>query len=401
MERFPAEVENRIVRALGAYLRATPSRELPAPVRRFGSFAPKALIPHRAALMAALDDAALRARVVEWLGDGKTPLKRPDADLLRTVAERKDGWVETLRGEERATSPARRPPTSDGERLEREREKTRKTRDELQRVKSETADAQKKLRGQVADRDRAVADLQGQLKDAQSAATLAKRELQQVASAAERDRRRHDRAIEKSESEKEKLQAATRNAKREAREHLSRVRKLERELASTKASRATPGRSTPRSPARRAPLAVPKGRLADAKETLDEWLTTPRVHLLVDGYNVTKAKGGFGDLRLESQRERLIDEVGRLARRKGVSATIVFDGADLPAGAVPRRRKRSHVSVEYSRPPDVGDDHLVAKLGSMPTDPVVVVTNDRELQGRVRGLGATVATSDQLLRLIR
>lgn len=37
----------------------------------------------------------------------------------------------------------------------------------------------------------------------------------------------------------------------------------------------------------------------------------------------------------------------------------------------------------------------------MPPDPVVVVTNDRELQGRARRLGATIASSNQLLTLIR
>jgi predicted RNA-binding protein with PIN domain len=401
MERFSAEVENRIVRALGAYLRATPPRELPVSVRRFGSFGSKALIPHREALMEAFDDAALRARIVEWLDDGKTPLKRPESDLLRTVAERKDGWDEILRGEERARSPVRKSSRSDVERLEREREKSRKARDELQRAKGEAADARKQLKAQIAERDRALADLQRRIRDAENDATMATRELQRLERAAERDRRKHEREIEKLKAEKEKLQADTRTAKRQARELMATTGKLERELSSAKASRSTPKRSGSKSPAHRVALAVPKGRLADAKETLEEWLAAPLVHLLIDGYNVTKAKGGFGDLRLESQRERLMDEVGRLARKKAVPATIVFDGADLPAGSVPRRRKRSHVAVEYSRPPDVGDDHLVARLELMPRDPVVVVTNDRELQDRVRALGATVATSDQLLRLIR
>lgn len=401
MTRFPTEVENRIVRALGAYLRATPPRELPVSVRRFGSFASKALMPHRAALMAALDDAALRARIVRWLDDGKTPLKRSEADLLRAVTERKDGWNEAVSGERRTPRRPAQTSHADADRLEREREKTRKARDDLQRVKGDAEAAQKELEARLTERERAVTDLQRRLKDAESAAASAARNLERAERAAERDRRKHERDLEKLRAEKDKLRDETRIAKREARDLLASVRRLEREVAAAKTSRSAAKRSAPRAPARRVPLAVPKGRFADAEETLEEWLGTPRVHLLVDGYNVTKAKGGFGDLRLESQRERLIDEVGRLARKKAIPATIVFDGAELPAGSVRRSSKRSAVAIEYSRPPEVGDDHLVAKLASLPGDPVVVVTNDRELQGRVRALGATIATSDQLLRLIR
>lgn len=401
MTRFPTEVENRIVRALGAYLRATPPHELPVSVRRFASFASKALMPHRAALMEALDDAALRARIVGWLDDGKTPLKRSEADLLRVVTERKEGWNETARGERRVPRRPAQTSRADVDRLEREREKTRKARADLQRVRGESEAAQKRLKVQLTERERAMTELQRRLKDAETAVTSATRDLQRAERAAERDRRKQERDLEKLRAEKDKLQADTRIAKREARDLLVSVRKLERELAAATASRSAPKRSTRQAPTRRVPLDVPKGRFADAEETLDEWLATPRVHLLVDGYNVTKARGGFGDLRLESQRERLIDEIGRLARKKAIRATIVFDGADLPAGSVRRSRTRSPVTVEYSRPPEVGDDHLVAKLGSLPGEPVVVVTNDRELQGRVRALGATIGTSDQLLRLIR
>jgi predicted RNA-binding protein with PIN domain len=144
---------------------------------------------------------------------------------------------------------------------------------------------------------------------------------------------------------------------------------------------------------------VPKGRYEDAPETLEAWLEAPGVHLLVDGYNVTKAEGGFGDIELVQQRQRLVHEVTRLIRRKGARATVIFDGSNVPPGT--SRRSRGPVYVEYSRPTEIADDHLIAKLGDLPPDPVVVATNDRELQGRAAALGATVATSNQLLGLIR
>jgi predicted RNA-binding protein with PIN domain len=149
----------------------------------------------------------------------------------------------------------------------------------------------------------------------------------------------------------------------------------------------------------RTQLPVPKGRYEDDPETLSEWLDVPTVLLVIDGYNVTKAEGGFGDLSLEKQRERLIDEAMKLARRKKVKGHIVFDGAEIEGGG--HRRPRGPLSVEYSKAGEIADNHIVALVESLPPVPVVVVTNDRELQDRVTTLGATAATSQQLLALLR
>jgi predicted RNA-binding protein with PIN domain len=144
---------------------------------------------------------------------------------------------------------------------------------------------------------------------------------------------------------------------------------------------------------------VPKGLLEDAPETLSAWLEHPGLTVLVDGYNVTLAEGGYGDIGLAEQRARLLDDLSRLARRVPARFVVVFDGADVPPGSA--RRARGPVLVEYSRPGEIADDHLVARLEELPPEPVVVVTNDRDLQARARRLGATVATSDQLLALLR
>jgi rRNA-processing protein FCF1 len=57
--------------------------------------------------------------------------------------------------------------------------------------------------------------------------------------------------------------------------------------------------------------------------------------------------------------------------------------------------------VEYSTG-EIADDHLIARLEGLPVDnPVVFVTNDRELQRRAAALGATIATPSQLLALAR
>jgi predicted RNA-binding protein with PIN domain len=167
-----------------------------------------------------------------------------------------------------------------------------------------------------------------------------------------------------------------------------------------RASRPTSSKTAPPSePESRSPLPVPQGLLEDAPETLDAWLNHGRAHLLVDGYNVSKHEAGYGDLSLEAQRGRLVDEVTRLVRAKKVDAIIVFDGANMPPGT--SRRARGPVKVEYSKPPESGDDHLVGRLGTLPNFPVIVVTDDRELRERASALGATLAFSTQLLALIR
>jgi predicted RNA-binding protein with PIN domain len=123
------------------------------------------------------------------------------------------------------------------------------------------------------------------------------------------------------------------------------------------------------------------------------------VRLLVDGYNVAKQEGAFKALSGEDQRARTLAEVDRLVRRHGVSTTVVFDGAEVAPGI--SRRRHGLAKVEYSRPPEIADDHLVALLASWPPGPVVVATSDKELQDRCRALGSTIATSEQLLAALR
>ncbi|HEX2049384.1 MAG TPA: hypothetical protein VHJ34_01985, partial [Actinomycetota bacterium] len=127
---LPDDVAAALVRGLGAYLRATPAPELPARLRRLRGFRPKSLQRHRDELLAAMDDDALRARVVEWLDD-RPSLRTRDAELLRVASERAEGWSARLAA---AVEPA--PPPDDGgardddeaELLERERARTRRAR---------------------------------------------------------------------------------------------------------------------------------------------------------------------------------------------------------------------------------------------------------------------------------
>ncbi|MGH2817880.1 MAG: NYN domain-containing protein [Actinomycetota bacterium] len=389
------DVELALVRGVGAYLRSTPATELPARLRRFRSFRPQALGRHRADLIGVLDDDTMRALIGEWIDDGHTSLKKGEAELLRLAVQRPEGWEETLA---RRSRPRRRTTTPDAaatthRKLEQERERLRRAKKAEQEFRAEL-----KAERAVSARLRSEIDnVRNEGRQAVKRADSAERARGRAEAALDRERRRAARAVEKGRAELERARAELKTARKEIAELRRRVASLER--STTEAPGKTKPSSRPRRSGPRRALPVPKGRLEDDPGTLEEWLDEPSVLLLVDGYNVTKSVGGFGDLDLERQRELLVDGVARLARRKKVHATVVFDGSDVAPGT--KRRSKGGVRVEYSRPDEIADDHLIALLEGLPPDPVVLVTSDRELQGRAARLQATIASSPQLLALIR
>jgi predicted RNA-binding protein with PIN domain len=396
MIELPEDVELALVRGVGAYLRSTPATELPARLRRFRSFRPQALGRHRTDLIAVLDDDTMRALIGEWLDDGRTPLSKGEAELLRIAVQRPDGWEEKLARRSRPRRTAERPDPAATTRRKLEQE-----RDKLRRVKK----AEQELRAELKAERAVAARLRSQLDDVRSQgrqavtrANAAERAQGRAEAALDRERRRVARAVERGRAELDRAKADLKAARKE-------VAELRRRGGSPGGSttRAPVGRTKPSSRPRksgpRRALPVPKGRLEDDPGTLEAWLDEPSVLLLVDGYNVTKSVGGFGELDLERQRELLVDGVARVARRKKINATVVFDGSDVAPGT--KRRSRGRVRVEYSRPDEIADDHLIALLEELPPDPVVLVTSDRELQGRAARLQATIASSPLLLALIR
>jgi predicted RNA-binding protein with PIN domain len=138
-----------------------------------------------------------------------------------------------------------------------------------------------------------------------------------------------------------------------------------------------------------------RGLDRDDPALLDQLLGVPGLHLLVDGYNVTKA--GYGTLSLEAQRNRLLAGLSGLAAQTGAELTVVFDGAvrEAPvATAAPRG-----VRLLFSAPGQIADD-LIRELvrAEPPGRPVVVVSSDREVADTVRAMGARAVGSAALLR---
>jgi predicted RNA-binding protein with PIN domain len=405
MPELPDDVAQTLVRSIGAYVRTTDPNELPArlrPVKKAAQTA-KGLTRHRSQLLAMLDDDALRARLLEWLDKGKPSLSKYEALVLRAALVGEEGWLEKL-----ASPAVPKPARSDGQdeitriekRLERERETARLAKDEARSARVEKAKAveAEAVRGralakELSETQARISELERELRDARSDVSSARKEV-------ERLRRNVKRMEQKAEVERDRLRARLKTAEESV-----------RELKASSSPR--PERAAPRTKAvtkSRGPrriLKAPKGRLDDDPETLDSWLRRDDVHLVVDGYNVTRHEKGFAHLELEQQRDRLIEMVKVFATGKKVDATIVFDGSEVPPGT--RRRRHGSVTVEYSKPDrsgkgtdrDRADDHIVELIQRMPPEPVVVVTNDNELRERVGELKATPARSEQLLALLR
>ena len=398
---LPADVNALLVKGVGAYLRQSAQLDLPTRLRRFRGFTDKSLMRHVPELLAVLEDEAQRALIDQWLREGKPAVSKNVSAALAISARREEGWVEELRSMSKEAD-APRPETSAAgaktlERaLEREKAKGAKAREELRLLREESAAALKNAKAEQGAIQRERDELKLALSEATSRAKAAEKDAAKSEERADREVRRARKDADDAEHQAQKLKDETKALRKENEELRS---ELARAAAASK-KKPAPKRKNPSGPAGpRKALAIPKGRFEDAPETLEAWLGAPRVHLVVDGYNVSKAPGGYGDLSLEMQRERLIDEVGKLVTRRKITATIVFDGSEDVAPR-PARAGRSPVKVEYSKA-EIADDHIVALVERLPAYPVVLATNDRELQERARAHGATVATSDQLLALLR
>ncbi|MEO6885783.1 MAG: NYN domain-containing protein [Jatrophihabitantaceae bacterium] len=142
-----------------------------------------------------------------------------------------------------------------------------------------------------------------------------------------------------------------------------------------------------------------QGRSITGAAALERVLALPHVHLVVDGYNVTKT--GYGELPLIDQRTRLISSMAALASRVAVEITIAFDGAFGAAGPAAQPPVPRGVRVLFSAADEIADD-LIRRLVSAEAHgrTIVVVTTDQQIVTDVRRMGAWTAPSSVLLARI-
>jgi predicted RNA-binding protein with PIN domain len=140
---------------------------------------------------------------------------------------------------------------------------------------------------------------------------------------------------------------------------------------------------------------VGRALLDDDPSLLRHLLELPKVHLIIDGYNVSKT--AWPTAPLDQQRERLAAGVAAVVAGRGVETTVVFDGAELihPPVMASRRSLR----VRFSPAGVIADDVIRQLVEAEPSGrPVVVVTTDRELATSVTKKGARAVASMALVR---
>lgn len=413
-----AVARRRVLEVAAAVLGALRDADVPTSLQRVRQFAPGRRASAGAApLAAALErDTGFRARVAAALRetepelvaalDGGDPPAAADPDDVAVIAYlvRPPGWQQLV-------GPGAAPAPDESRTVARLRAELDKARADVRQSRAEA----------VATNASLVADL---------AAT--RRELRRHRSEADRARAQArdayaEAAVVKAQAMLDEQQADERVRKVErelavAADALQAVRRAEREGRSLASSRARLLLDTliDATTGLRHELALPpadilpadavaqqvqgealttsvRARADDDPALLDELLSLPRAHLVVDGYNVTKS--AYGALPLIDQRRRLVTGLASIAARTRIEITCVFDGAAQDSRlAAPSVRG---VRVLFSDPGEIADE-LIRRLvrAEPPGRVVVVVSSDREVADGVRTSGARPVASAALARLL-
>ncbi|HWL97263.1 MAG TPA: NYN domain-containing protein [Nocardioidaceae bacterium] len=424
---LPEPVRLRALALAADALGQVPAEQLPAPLRRVASFAParRARLAATPIASALETDEAFRDRVATQvrvavpqlaaaLDEGAPP---PAANPVEVAAVayllRSEGWKDHVEAARDANQSAAEPADRTSGTVERLQQKLRDARAQMRA-------AQAKARDQVAEVKRENAELRRKLGDARQrlsaaeqaaqAAALAQESAQKDSAALESEARRLRARV----TELEASSSAARRSVRDERESatlrarllldavLESAQGLRRELALPPVSgkpadavaEAVEGAAAQQSStARAAGMAL----APDDPALLDELFALPRVHVVIDGYNVTKT--AWSSAPLDSQRNRLLNGLAPLVARNRAEVTVVFDGAELkdrPPVAGPRG-----VRVMFSPLGVIADDVIRDLLEVEPPGrPVVVVSSDREVATAAYRSGARAVEAAALVRLL-
>ncbi|QDY76373.1 NYN domain-containing protein [Streptomyces qinzhouensis] len=424
---LPEGVRRRVVALVADAFGGLTVAELPAQLRQYARFTPsrRARLAGNAMAAALESDPVFRQRIGDRittaqpelctaLAAGAPPAAADPLDVAAAAyIVRPTGWVKLVAaaGEEAQRADAERADEAGRLELERLRDElteartltrseTERLRLELETARKEAESLRRKLRSAESDIKRGEAAL----RRAGTELDAARAEAAAQVSAAESETRRLKARLGEAEASAE----AGRRAAREGRSIedmrlrllldtvLDAAQGLRRELALPPAAvhpadtvdAVEPGRMSPKDIAARA--------LSETDPALlDQLLALPQVHLVVDGYNVTKT--GYPTMPLEKQRLRLLGGLSVLAAQTGAEITCVFDGAELAAPvllAPPRG-----VRVLFSKP-GITADELIRQLvrAEPPGRPLVVVSTDREVADGVAKAGARPVASLLLLK---
>ncbi|HEX2312972.1 MAG TPA: NYN domain-containing protein [Thermomonospora sp.] len=423
---LPEAVRQQVVEAAAELIGALPLDEVPPSLRPFARWERRKRARHAGRHIAPLleRDAAFRAKVAAPLRHARPELAEaveagtvpPAADPVDVAViaylVRPPGWPEMVEAARRELERS----ASAAEDQAHER-RVAALQQELAAARAARAQEVDRLRAELREAKAEISDLRRRLHEERVAARAARDRAEAVAAETERERVAGKEAGAAAEKELRRLrarhaqaEATAESARRAAREGRNvddvRLRMLldtlvdaaqgvRRELALPSMIE-RPADAVGTGPERPAHRTLPGRALSDDDpQLLDRLLTLPRVHLVIDGYNVTKT--GYGDLPLADQRGRLVSGLGGLVAQTGAEVTVVFDGAELDAPVVMAAPRG--VRVRFSRPGQTADE-LIGELvrAEPPGRPVVVVSSDREVADAARRAEARPAPATLLLR---
>jgi predicted RNA-binding protein with PIN domain len=395
--------------------------ELPVALRPVARFTPtKRVRLAGTQLAAALDaDDAFRARVADAVAEAlpqlaeavragdSTAASDPVDTAVVAYLLRPDGWQGIV-----ADANARRA-------AERERAGHEANAAEVAQLRAQLADLKTRLRAEVAQGKAAVADAAaaaeaeitelrkqlrariGELRAAQRAreeAEAAAAEATRQAEAAEAAREMETRRLRGRVSELERAaEAARRGARTERDVDAARlwllIDTLTEAAAGIRRELSLPAPAVRPADTVASAESAGQRRVVSDPAALDALLAMPNLHLVVDGYNVTKT--GYGELPLADQRARLVGSLAALAARSGAEITVAFDGGRRPPAMPPAPRG---VRVLFSAPDEIADD-LIRRLveAEPPGRALLVVSSDRQVALDAGRAGAWTAESAVLL----
>jgi hypothetical protein len=327
-------------------------------------------------------------------GDGRAQvvaLLAGDGSLARAVLERTPPAVRAMLLASAADPAAAEPGDAAGSDREvarvRERARSLRTERDSWRRRAEGAEARAE-RAEQALVDAQVAQREAEDRVAALQERLAEAEVERERAVA-RERRRRDAEVARLTAEV----AALRRAEESRRADRSRRVRAEQRRAA-----APPQASEPmpveRVPAGR-PTRLPKGIVPGTTEAARALLGPGRL-VLIDGYNVTRQHRG--DLDLEGQRTWLLQLCANAVPTLRLRPVIVFDGQQAGGGRPALGRQQ--VEIRFTPAGISADDELVLAVEAT-DEPVVVVTDDRELAARVGAGGADVVGTLSFLSVVR
>jgi hypothetical protein len=283
------------------------------------------------------------------------------------------------------------------EKAERQRDKAIRDRDEARleatKARAEARQSQEESRGRATE----LAQTRGDRDTIQ-------KNLERI----QRKESRTDDRLKKAQKEIERLNKQLRDSRQQHQEEARKVKELlaaaEEEVAAAReAGFEPPKEPEPESPpplTRRMPVTLPPGMLKDTVDAAEHLLRTPKVVVLVDGYNVTFKS--WQELPVREQRVRLLQKLEEMsARYREAEVVVVFDGTSTDYDYISTTARSLGVTVRFSPAGVEADDVIIERCRDYPLwQPLVVVSHDSRVRESVRELGANLVQPSKLLVLM-